>query len=102
MLTWQNQFNTDDVEPIGDTFVKLQGGTPFYFEDFTSNAITTRMRIGGGDSVNAVIRPLDDFNLVVFGSENDDLLTGQGKAGRLYGGAGHALLLTRKSWKEAA
>jgi len=26
----------------GDTFVKPQSGTPFYFEDFTSNAITQK------------------------------------------------------------
>jgi len=46
------------------------------------------MRIGGGDTVNAVMsRPLGDFNLIVFGSENNDVLTGQGKEDRLYGGA---------------
>lgn len=89
MLSWKLQFGTNDTPPVGDTFVKLQSGTPFYFEDFTSNAITTKMRIGGGDSVNAVMsRPLGDFNLIVFGSENNDALTGQGKGDRLYGGAG--------------
>ncbi|HQS98769.1 MAG TPA: calcium-binding protein [Thiobacillus sp.] len=89
MLSWQLQFDTNDTQPVGDTYVQLQGGTPFYFEDFTSNAISTKMRIGGGDTVNAVMsRPLSDFNLVVFGSENSDLLTGQGKADRLYGGDG--------------
>ena len=90
MLSWMLQFGTHDTEPVGDTFVKLQSGTPFYFEDFTSNAITTKMRIGGGDSVNAVMsRPLSDFNLVVFGSENNDVLTGQGKEDRLCGGTGN-------------
>ncbi|WP_310446220.1 calcium-binding protein [Thiobacillus sp.] len=86
MLSWKLRFGTNDTQPVGDTFVKAQGGTPFYFEDFT---ISTKMRIGGGDTVNAVMsRPLGDFNLVVFGSDNDDLLTGQGKADRLYGGSG--------------
>ena len=81
MLTWKLKFGTHDTQPVGDTFVQPQGGTPFYFEDFTSNAITTKMRIGGGDSVDAVMsRPLGDFKLIVFGSENDDVLTGQGKA----------------------
>ena len=89
MLGWQLQFAFNDTQPTGDTYVKLQSGTPFYFEDFTSNAITTKMRIGGGDTTNAVMsRPLSDFNLIVFGSENNDLLTGQGKADRLYGNAG--------------
>ena len=104
MLTWQNQFNTDDVEPIGDTFVKPQSGTPFYFEDFTSNAITTKMRIGGGDTVNAVMsRPLDDFQLVVFGSENNDVLTGQGKVDRIYRGDGDKDRPANDAmWKEVA
>jgi hypothetical protein len=63
MLSWQLQFGFNDTQPVGDTYVKLQGGTPFYFEDFTSNAITTKLRIGGGDTVNAVMsRPLGDFN----------------------------------------
>jgi len=89
MLSWKLKFGTNDTEPVGDTFVQPQGGTPFYFEDFTSNAITTKMRIGGGDSINAVMsRPLGDFKLIVFGSENNDVLTGQGKADRLYGGDG--------------
>jgi len=99
MLSWKLHFGTHDTEPVGDTFVKPQSGTPFYFEDFTSNAITTKMRIGGGDSVNAVMsRPLGDYNFSVFGSENDDVLTGQGKGDRLYGGwrANDGL------WKEAA
>ena len=79
-------------------FVKPQSGTPFYFEDFTSNAITTKIRIGGGDSANAVMsRPLGDFNLIVFGSENNDAIAGQGKADRLYGGAANEAV-----WKEAA
>lgn len=65
--------------------------------------ITTKMRIGGGDSFNAVMsRPLGDFNLVVFGSENDDALTGQGKADRLYGGDGDDTLSKHEAWKEAA
>ena len=65
MLSWKLSFGTKDTQPVGDTFVKPQGGTPFYFEDFTSNAITTKMRIGGGDSINAVMgRPLGDFRLV--------------------------------------
>lgn len=65
MLSWKLGFGTRDTEPVGDTFVKPQGGTPFYFEDFASNAITTKMRIGGGDSVNAVMsRPLGDFKLL--------------------------------------
>ena len=89
MLTWKLSFGTQDTEPVGDTFIQPQGGTPFYFEDFTSNAITTKMRIGGGDSVDAVMsRPLGDFKFIVFGSENDDVLTGQGKDDRLYGGMG--------------
>ena len=89
MLSWKLQFGTNDTEPVGDTYVQPQSGTPFYFEDITSSAITTKMRIGGGDSVNAVMsRPLGDFNLITFGSENNDVLTGQGKADRLYGGAG--------------
>jgi hypothetical protein len=89
MLSWKLHFGTHDTEPVGDTFVKPQSGTPFYFEDFTSNAITTKMRIGGGDSVNAVMsRPLGDFRLIVFGSEYNDVLTGQGKEDRLYGGTG--------------
>jgi hypothetical protein len=100
MLTWKLSFGTQDTEPVGDTFVKPQDGTPFYFEDFTSNAITTKMRIGGGDSVNAVMsRPLGDFNLIVFGSENDDLVTGQGKDDRLHGGGWR---IDDGFWKEAA
>ena len=89
MLSWKLQFGTNDTEPVGDTFVQPQGGMQFYFEDFTSNAITTKNAIGGGDSVNAVMsRPLGDFNLIVFGSDSDDVLTGQGNADRLDGGAG--------------
>jgi len=92
MLSWKLHFGTHDTEPVGDTFVKPQSGTPFYFEDFTSNAITTKMRIGGGDSVNAVMsRPLGDFNLIVFGSENNDALTGHGKADSLNGERGCAI-----------
>ena len=98
MLAWKLKFGTNDTAPVGDTFVQPQGGTPFYFEDFTSNAISTKMRIGGGDSVDAVMsRPLGDFNLVVFGSDNSDVLTGQGKDDRLNGGAANAAV-----WKEAA
>jgi hypothetical protein len=55
MLSWQLQFGFNDTQPVGDTYVKLQGGAPFYFEDFTSNAITTKMRIGG-DMVNTVMK----------------------------------------------
>ena len=103
MLSWKLPFGTHDTEPVGDTFVKPQSGTPFYFEDFTSNAITTRMRIGGGDSVNAVMsRPLGDFRLIVFGSENDDVLTGQGKGDRLCGDAGDDTLSDCKAWRAAA
>ena len=73
MLSWKLHFGTHDTQPVGDTFVKPQSGTPFYFEDFTSNAITTKMRIGGGDSVNAVMsRPLGDFNLNLSGLANDE------------------------------
>jgi Ca2+-binding RTX toxin-like protein len=97
------QFGTNDTQPVGDTFVKAQGGAPFYFEDFTSNTVSTKMRIGGGDTTNAVLsRPLGDFNFIVFGSDNDDLLTGQGKADRFYGGAGSDTLSSREAWKEAA
>ena len=72
MLTWKLKFGTNDTEPAGDTFVQPQGGTPFYFEDFTSNAITTKMRIGGGDSVDAVMsRPLGDFRLFENRPAND-------------------------------
>jgi Ca2+-binding RTX toxin-like protein len=89
MLSWKLQFGTHDTEPVGDTYGQPQSGTPFYFEDFTNDSITIKMRIGGGDSVNAVMgRPLGDFNLIVFGAENNDAVTGQGKADRLYGGAG--------------
>ncbi|MBZ0068425.1 MAG: hypothetical protein K8F26_06380 [Thiobacillus sp.] len=103
MLTWKLKFGTNDTSPVGDTFVQPKGGTPFYFENFTSNAITTRMRIGGGDSVNAVMsRPLGDFKLIVFGSENDDVLTGQGKDDRLCGGTGNDTLMGSEVWKEAA
>ena len=99
MLTWKLGFGTKDTAPVGDTFVKPQGGTPFYFEDFTSNAITTKMRIGGGDSVDAVMsRPLGDFKFVVFGSENGDVLTGQGKDDRLYGGG----WINEAFWQEVA
>jgi len=49
MLTWKLKFGINDTEPLGDTFVQPQGGTPFYFEDFSSNAISTRMRIDGDD-----------------------------------------------------
>ena len=98
MLSWKLKFGTNDTEPVGDTFVQPQGGTPFYFEDFTSNAIATRMRIDSGDSENAVMsRPLGDFKLIVFGSDNNDVLTGQGKDDRLYGGAANASV-----WKGAA
>ena len=98
MLAWKLSFGTKDTAPVGDTFVKLQGGTPFYFEDF-SNATTTKMRIGGGDSVNAVMsRPLGDFKFVVFGSENGDVLTGQGKDDRLYGGG----WINEAFWQEVA
>ena len=103
MLTLKLGFGTRDTELVGDIFVKPQGGTPFYFEDFTSNAITTKMRIGGGDSVDAVMsRPLGDFKFIVFGSENDDVLTGQGKDDRLYGGTGNDTLTGSEVWKEAA
>ena len=47
MLTWKLQFGTHDTQPVGDTFVKPQGGTPFYFEDETTN---TKIRLGAGDS----------------------------------------------------
>jgi hypothetical protein len=48
-LSSKLQFGTYDVAFVGDTFVQPQGGTPFCFEDFTSNGITTKTRIGGGD-----------------------------------------------------
>jgi hypothetical protein len=65
------------------------------------------MRIGGGDSVNAVMsRPLGDFRLIVFGSENNDVLTGQGKGDRLCGDAyayAYAYVSSIcETWKEAA
>jgi len=62
------------------------------------------MRIGGGDGVNAVMsRPLGDFNFIVFGSENNDVLTGQGKVDRLCGGAGNDDLPANDViWKEVA
>ena len=89
MLSWKLQFGLDDTAPVGDTFVKPQSGTPFYFEDFVVNGLSTKMRIGGGNSVNDIMgRPLGDFNLIVFGAENNDALTGQGKGDRLYGGDG--------------
>ena len=76
-----------DTRPVGDTFVKPQSGTPLCVEDFTSNAITTKVRIGGGACVDAVMsRPLGDFRFVVIAAENDDVLTGQGKGDRLYDG----------------
>ena len=49
--------------------------------------------------VSAVMsRPLGDFKFIVFGSENDDVLTGQGKDDRLYGG----WRISDGFWKEAA
>ena len=60
------------------------------------------MRIGGGDSVDAVMtRPLGDFKLIVFGSENNDVLMGQGKEDRLYGGTASDTLMDSELWKEA-
>lgn len=46
------------------------------------------MNIGGYTVVDAMSRPLGDFSYIVFGSESNDALFGDGKSDRLYGGAG--------------
>ncbi len=84
MLAWQMQFNTDDIQPEGNTYYKFQGGTPFYFRDMTSD---TRISIGGGYRLD-MLKPLSEFSHVVFGSGNDDPIFGQGKNDWLYGGMG--------------
>ena len=86
MLTWQNQFNADDIQPEGNTFYKFQEGTPFYFRDMTTD---TRINVSGGLRLDfAMARPQSDYSYIVFGSENDDPISGQGKNDWLYGGAG--------------
>lgn len=45
MLTWQMQFNTDDIQPEGNTYYKFQGGTAHYFQDMTTDV---RINVGGG------------------------------------------------------
>lgn len=84
MLAWQMQFNTDDLQPEGNTFYKFQGGTPFYFRDMTTD---TRISIGGGYRLD-MLQPLTEFSHVVFGSGNNDPIFGQGKSDWLYGGDG--------------
>ena len=84
MLTWQNRFNTDDIQPENGTFYKFQGGTPYYFRDMTTD---TRISIGGGYRLD-MLQPLTEFSHVVFGSENDDPIFGQRKNDWLYGGTG--------------
>ena len=86
MLTWQMQFNTDDIQPVGNTFYKFQDGTPYYFRDMTTD---TRINVAGGLRLDfAMARPENDYSYIVFGSENDDPIFGQGKNDWLYGGAG--------------
>ncbi|HBU28883.1 MAG TPA: hypothetical protein DEB56_03775 [Thiobacillus sp.] len=85
MQSWKQHFAYDDIQPVGGTFVKPQSGTPFYFEDETTD---TQIRIGGSLSVGGVLsRPLSAFRIVVFGSQNADAMTGQDKSDFLYGGA---------------
>lgn len=57
--------------------------------------VSQALGAGGGAGLNIVttIAP----SLIVFGSENNDVLTKHGKADRLYGGAANATV-----WKEAA
>lgn len=56
--------------------------------------------------MNAKLIPLialDDFQLVVFGSENNDVLTGQGKVDRIYRGDGDKDRPANDAmWKEVA
>lgn len=84
MLAWKLHFGTKDIQPESGTFYKFQGGTPFYFRDMSTN---TRISIGGGYRLD-MLKPLTEFNHIIFGSENDDPIFGQGKDDRLYGGAG--------------
>ncbi|MEW6677068.1 MAG: hypothetical protein AB1421_04030 [Pseudomonadota bacterium] len=91
MLSWVLDFNGRNIQPVGDTFVKLGQSVPYYFEDETTN---TKIRLGSGDSVADIMgQPLDDFRQIVFGSGNADVITGQSKTDRLYGNAGNDTLL---------
>ncbi len=86
MLSWVLDFNGRNAQPVGDTFVKLGQGVPYYFEDENTN---TKIRLGMGDSVaNVMSQPMDDFRHIVFGSNHADIITGQSKIDRLYGGSG--------------
>ncbi len=84
MLSWKQHFAYDDIQPESGTFYKFQGGTPYYFRDMTTD---TRVSIGGGYRLD-MLQPLTAFSHVVFGTENDDPIFGQGKNDWLYGGAG--------------
>jgi hypothetical protein len=98
MLSWKQHFAYDDIQPESGTFYKFQGGTPYYFRDMTTD---TRVSIGGGYRLD-MLQPLTEFSHVVFGTENDDPIFGQGKNDWLYGGAGADTFASREAWKEAA
>lgn len=87
------------LSPDGDGFYSVRDGllsryqidpfkkttsVPIDFRDMTPDP---RISIGGGYRLD-MLQPLTEFSHVVFGSENDDVLMGQGKstgcmAGRL-------------------
>ena len=76
MLSWKMQFrNAGAIPDVGNAFYKTDYIQNWHFEDETSN-----LKIILGSAANAQV--------IVFGSNNADILTGQSKPDHLYGNLG--------------